>query len=94
MFNVIYMIVTYSFVAFSCNNEQSNERKELAEKLSQLEEKLNEVETTMRTKQTELMHLESDNMRLLQEKQSAKIELDNCSAFIRESNLKITFTCN
>lgn len=67
----------------NCNDAQYNQRKEMLEKLSKLEERLDEVEASMRTKQTELMHLETDNTRLSQEKQSAKIELDNCVACIR-----------
>ncbi|EFN87370.1 Structural maintenance of chromosomes protein 6 [Harpegnathos saltator] len=67
----------------TCHNEQYIERKEMFDKLSKLEETLDEVEASMRTKQTELMHLEADNMRLSVEKQSAKVELDNCDASIR-----------
>lgn len=48
----------------------------MMERLSNLEEKLDEVEASLRTKQTELMHLEADKVRLLQEIQSAKNEVD------------------
>ncbi|XP_014472533.1 PREDICTED: structural maintenance of chromosomes protein 6 isoform X2 [Dinoponera quadriceps] len=68
----------------NCNDEQYNQRKVMEETLSKLDEKLDELEASMRTKQTELMHLEADNMRLLQEKQSVKIELDNHAACIRK----------
>lgn len=83
--SAIYIYDCHVFSCRSCNDEQYNERKEMQEKLLKFMEKLDEVEAAMRTKKTELMHLEADNMRLLQEKQSAKIELDNCSASIRES---------
>lgn len=57
----------------------------MLEKLSKLEEKSDEIEASLRTKQTELMHLETNNTRLTQEKLSAKIEMDNCIASIRKS---------
>lgn len=56
----------------------------MQDRLSTLVEKLDEVEASIRTSDTELMHLEADSRRLSQEKQSVKIELDNCNAYIRE----------
>ncbi|XP_072747857.1 structural maintenance of chromosomes protein 6 [Anoplolepis gracilipes] len=68
----------------SCNNEEHNKRKEMIERLSKHEEKLNELDVSLRTKQTELLHLEADKMRLLQEVQSAKIEVENFNRHIEK----------
>lgn len=54
----------------------------MTERLSKLEEKLDELEASLRTKQTELMHLEADKVRLLQEVQSAKNEVENFNRHI------------
>lgn len=65
---------------FSCNDEEHNKRKEMKEHLSKLEERLDELEASSRTKQTELMHLEADKMRLSQEIQAAKNEVESSDA--------------
>lgn len=69
-------------VLCSSNNEEYNKRKEMTERLSKFEEKLDEVEASLRTKQTELMHLEADKLRLSQDVQSARNEVDNFNRHI------------
>ncbi|XP_025269792.1 structural maintenance of chromosomes protein 6 isoform X2 [Camponotus floridanus] len=68
----------------SCNSEEHNKRREMTERLSKFQEKLDELEASLRTKQTELMHLEADKVRLLQEVQSSKIEVENFDRHINK----------
>ncbi|XP_012539107.1 structural maintenance of chromosomes protein 6 isoform X2 [Monomorium pharaonis] len=73
----------------SSNDEEHNNTKEMKERLAKLEERLDEIDASLRTKQTELMHLEADRMRLMQEVNFAKNEMENCNRHISkiQSNL-------
>lgn len=46
---------------------------------------MDELDASLRTKQTELMHLEADKMRLKQEVQFVKNEMDNSNRHIGKS---------
>nr|XP_034181336.1 structural maintenance of chromosomes protein 6 [Osmia lignaria]XP_034181337.1 structural maintenance of chromosomes protein 6 [Osmia lignaria] len=62
----------------SGDNAEQNKRNEMKQQLANFQEKLNEVEALLRTKKTYKMQLESDEMRLLKEIQSSKLEINSC----------------
>lgn len=82
--NIIFNVSTYIFSFYSSDNAEQSKRNELKQQLANFQEKLNELEALLRTKKAFKMQLENDEMRLLKEIQSSKLEINSCENRMRK----------